>query len=528
MKGSDLILSDNTTNNVQSNPSLPLTKEQKYQKQLEYMSKLNFSRLSKTIVQDLVNNRKESVLFQKYPKDKVIEFLSKPQQYERQIRGMSIFLYANSSQYRRLCNYFSKLPTFNYYIAPYNLDKRTYNKNSFLVNYKKVVDLLEKFNLKSQLIKIFNICFYQDTFCGLYFETPDSFDIIQINNDYTKITSKEDGCLVYSLDFDYFNTRQYLLDSYGDTIKQMYYNYTGYQEVVNGKNGKKVKGNSNLRWQEPPNQICIKVNEDQLLFSMPPFAGIFPDILNLEDYKLITKSGELIDHYKIIALQIPVNEEGEFTLDSDVCDKYYNQICSNVSDQIGVIQTPMKLDSVNFQNTSVSEHNAVDNAEKELYTSAGSSMNLFGGDNTSSSSLSLSIKNDEAISFALLRQVENWINKYIKNMNLPYDFKVHFLNQSIYDEDDVCKRYQGAATGGVAGSRSLYAASIGLSPSDVISMNELENTLGFADDWIPMKSSNTMSSSDDIGGRPNNKSQGKQLKESGQSTQDNDSNDDKL
>ena len=507
-------------------PSPPLTKEQKYQKQLEYINKLNFARLSKTIVQDLVNNRKESVLFAKYPKEKVVEFLSKPQQCEKQIRDMSIFLYTNSSQYRRLCNYFSKLPTFNYYIAPYNLSASKYNTNSLLVNYQKVVNLLEKFNFKSQLVKIFNICFYQDIFCGLYFETQDSFDIVPMNPDYCKITSKEDGCLVYSLDFDYFNTRQYLLDSYGNTIKQMYYAYAGYQEIVNGKKGKKIKGNSSLRWQEPPNQICVKVNEDQLLYSFPPFAAIFPDILNLEDYKLITKTGELLNRYKLISLQIPVNEEGEFTLDSGICDKYYDQICNNVSDNIGVVQTPMKLDSISFQNTTTAENNAVQDAEKELFTSAGSSINLFGGENTSSSSLSLSIKNDQSISFALLRQVENWVNKYIKNMNLPYDFKVHFLNQSIYDEDDVCKRYQGAATYGVSGARSLYAASLGLSPSDVLGFQELETSLDFQDNWMPMKSSNTMNSSDS-GGRPSNQSEGKPLTNAGQSTQDNDSNDNK-
>ena len=522
MKEGDLILSEKEQNKITSFP--PLTKEQIYQKNLERISRLNFSRLSKTIVQDLINNRKESVLLTKYPKEKVVEFLSKPQQCEKQIRDMSIFLYANSSQYRRLCNYFSKLPTFNYYIAPYNLPKN-YNKNSFLVNYQKVVSLLEKFNFKSQLVKIFNICFYQDIFCGLYFETQDSFDIVPVNPDFCKISSKEDGCLIYSLDFDYFKTRQYLLDSYGTTIKQMYYAYTGYQEIVNGKKGKKIKGNPKLRWQEPPNQICIKVNEDQLLYSFPPFAAIFPDILNLEDYKLITKTGEILDHYKIIALQIPVNDNGEFTLDSDICDKYYNQVCANVNSQVGVIQTPMKMDSVSFQNTTTKENNAVQNAEKELFTSAGSSINLFGGENTSSSSLALSIKNDQSISFALLRQVENWVNKYIKKMNLPYDFKVRFLNQSIYDEDDVCKRYQGAATYGVSGARSLYAASLGLSPSDVMNMSSLEDNLGFAADWIPMQSSNTMSSSNDLGGRPTNQSKGKQLTEAGQQTQDTDQND---
>ncbi len=511
------IQDDSTTNTFVKSP------EEIKQNQLNFIKQIHFAKLSKTIVQDLINNRKESVLFKKYTKEQVINFLANPQTCEKQIREMSIFLYSNSSQYRRICNYFSKLATLNYTITPYNLNMNKYNQNSFLLNYYKVVNLAEKFNFKNQLPKLFNICFYQDIYCGLYFETADSFDIVQINNDFCKISSKEDGCLVFSLDFNYFNNRKYLLDSYGETIKNMYYSYTGYQEIIDGKKGKKVKGDASLRWQEPPNQICLKINDDQLLFSSPPFAGIFPDILNLDEYKILKKTGEVLDKYKLIALQIPVGENGEFKLDGEVCDKYYNQICDNVSEQIGVALTPMKIEAINFKNTTTADNNAVQQAESELFTSAGSNINLFGGDSNSSASINLSIRNDESITFALMRQVENWFNKYIKKLNLPYDFKIKFLDQSIYTEDEVSNRYAKAATYGVAGSRSLYAASLGLSPSDIISMQTLEDNLGFVDKWLPMKSSSTLSG-DSQNGRPTNESQGKPLTETGEQTKETDQN----
>lgn len=510
----------NNIENSNINTSIESPEEIK-QNQLNFVRQISFAKLSKTVVQDLINNRKESVLFKKYSKEEVINFLAKPQVNEKQIRAMSIFLYANSSQYRRLCNYFSRLATLNYTITPYNLNKDKYNANSFLLNYYKVVNLVEKFNLKNQLPKLFNVCFYQDIYCGLYFETSDSFDIVQLNNDFCKVSSKEDGCLVFSLDFNYFNDRLYLLNTYGETIRNMYYAYAGYQEIINGKKGKKVKGDASLRWQEPPNQICLKVNDDQLLYSLPPFSGIFPDILNLDEYKILKKTGEVLDKYKLIALKIPVGDDGTFKLDAEVCNQYYNQICNNVSEQIGVALTPMEIEAINFKNTTTAENNAVRQAEEELFTSAGSNINLFGGDSNSSASINLSIRNDESITFSLMRQAENWINRYIKRLNLPYDFKVKFLDQSIYTEDDVCKRYKEAATYGVAGSRSLYAASIGLSPSDIMSMQVLEDNLGFTDDWIPIQSSNTMSGD---GGRPSNESQGKTLTESGEQTKETDQN----
>ena len=479
-------------------------KEQETQRYLDYFhKKMDYSRLSKTIVQDLINNRKESVLFKQYTKEEIINYLASPQTNEKQIRDMSIFLYANSSHYRRLCNYFSKLCILNYIIAPYRLNLNSYNQNSFLLNYRKVADLLEKFNFKYNLLRILNVCMYQDMYCGLWYETEDSFDIIQLSNDYCKVSSKEDGCLVYSLNFDFFNTRQYLLESYGETIKQMYYSYAGYSYVEGtGKNKKtlKVKGDLKLKWQEPPNQICFKVNDDQLLYALPPFSGIFPEILNLEDYKLLKKSGEILDRYKVLVMTIPVSSDGTIQFDLKLAEKFYNQACANIDSGIGIILSPMKVEQISFQNNVGAESDAVNEAEGALWAASGSNGALFGfGDKLSSSSLNISIKNDESIIFAMLRQIENWINKYIKKLNLPYDFKVTFLNQSIYNESDVCDRFQKAATFGVSGSRSLYAASLGMSPSDVLCLGELEDSLDFINKWIPMKSSNTMPS--DIGGQ---------------------------
>jgi hypothetical protein len=414
----------------------------------------------------------------------------------------------------------------NYTLIPYNLNPNDYNKNSFLLNYRKVANLLEKFNMKYHLLRIMNICMYQDVYAGLWYETQDSFDIIQINSDYIRISSKEDSVLIYSLDFNFFKTREYLLDTYGEEIKQMYLNYTGYTiEDTDGKK-KKIKGDPKLQWQEPPNQICIKINDDQLLYSLPPFSGIFPEILNLEDYKLLKKAETQLKNYKILGMEIELDENGLFKLDEKIVEKFYTQACNNIADGVGIIVSPMKITKYDFQNNVSSDADAVNSAESSLWAAAGSSSQIFGGgDNPSSSSLNISIKNDQVITFSLLRQCENWLNKFIKKMNLPYDFKVSFLNQSIYDDFEISARFKEASVYGVAGAKSLYVASIGLSPSDVIGLTEIESVLDFTNMWIPLQSANTQSS--DSGGRPTNKSKGKGLTDAGEQTKEDDENDSK-
>jgi hypothetical protein len=73
--------------------------------------KLDFSKLTKLILQDLndPSNKKGLTFFTKFTREDVVKYLEKPQNYVKQIRQMSNYLYVVSQQYRRLINYFAKL-----------------------------------------------------------------------------------------------------------------------------------------------------------------------------------------------------------------------------------------------------------------------------------------------------------------------------------------------------------------------------------------------------------------------------------
>ena len=93
-------------------------------------------------------------------------------------------------------------------------------------------------------------------------------------------------------------------------------------------------------------------------------------------------------------------------------------------------------------------------------------------------------------------------NKNIKKLNLEYNFKLQFSNQSIFNSDEIINRWAKACQYGVDG-KMYYASSLGMSPSDVLGMSYLENALDLATKkWIhPLVSSNTQSSLEE-GGRP--------------------------
>ena len=125
---------------------------------LDRYTEMAFANLKKNIIQDLINNRNESVIYKKYPKERVVQMLENPQKQEKALREMSNFLYIVSSHYRRLINYYAKLPKFNYTVIPTNLPSKI-KKIEFRNTYNTVCYLLKKYKYPYYLV-FYQKCFY--------------------------------------------------------------------------------------------------------------------------------------------------------------------------------------------------------------------------------------------------------------------------------------------------------------------------------------------------------------------------------
>ena len=173
---------------------------------LDRYTEMAFANLKKNIIQDLINNRNESVIYKKYPKERVVSFLERPQQHEKEIRELSCFLYQVSSHYRRLVDYYSSILLYNYVVIPTKLPLRP-KKEEFKKSYMYVINECEKYNLKQECRKAIKIAVRDGVYFGLTYETEDSFYIRAFNPNYAEISSVEDGTFVPSIDLNYFSDK---------------------------------------------------------------------------------------------------------------------------------------------------------------------------------------------------------------------------------------------------------------------------------------------------------------------------------
>nr|DAJ21810.1 MAG TPA: portal protein [Siphoviridae sp. ctHdl3] len=465
-----------------------------------------YANLSKIGIRNLESTSETNPTYTKYTKDQLVTYLGNPASYEKQLRKMSKYLFNISNYYRRLIQYFANMPTFSYTISPYGLDRsKTVNANKLKKAYYSSVAAVELMNLPHEATKMFTIAFRDDVYYGYEWETNDSVAFQNLDADYCKISSIEDGVYNFAFDFSYFNSNQDKLPNYPPEFQTMYNTY---------------KTNTQLyKWQEldSTKSICIKVNEHDYI-PIPPFVSLFSALADIEDYRAISKNASETNNYKALAMEIPLGDKGEFLIDYNDAKEFYDMMTNVLPPNIGAILTPMKLTDWNFEKSGVnSDTNEVAKAEATFFTTAGVNKILFGGgEDPSATTLNLCTVNDQMIVFAVMRQLERWVNRKLKSVSSSYKFRINFLPVTHYNIAEMHERYLKDATYGMP-TRTAALATAGYAGTDYENMTYLENEiLGLSNGEMPLKSSNTQSgSAGDEGGRPTNASKGEGLSDAG-------------
>jgi hypothetical protein len=467
-----------------------MTEQIKEKEDTRFAYQLNFSQLSSMIIKDL--NERESNLTSRFTKADVRRFLDNPKNYSKELCEISRVLYNNSSHYKRVVDYFATIATFDYIIEPYALNLDNVNEKAFKTGYVRTHELLDNLNIKHEMLKAVKVAWVNDTFYGYEHKGKNSYFIQRLPNEYCNISSIEDGVYNFSFNFSYFDRNEEKLDTFPPEFTALYRKYD------NGSEGEWIELDSK-------NTICIKINE-QLDYDLPPFVGVFASIFEIEDYKALKKTRETIENYKFIIQKIPIREDSEknndFLVDLPTMTMFHNKTARILPEEIGLISTPFDCNIVEFSKDRT-ERNQVVDAERDFYSSTGTSQLLFNGDSSSQANLGKSIKVDEQLVFSVLRQVERWLNRKIKfEVKGAYRFRVKILDITIFNQDEHVDRLLKAAQYGIP-VKMMICAALGISPSAVSNMTYLENeVLDLPNSFIPLSSTHTQSGNTPSGRPP--------------------------
>ncbi|MEG2289642.1 MAG: hypothetical protein RSC24_06705 [Clostridium sp.] len=465
------------------------------------------------------NKQTQKKFTTKFTKEDVQRYLEDPKKYDDKLRDVTKALCVLSPQFNRLVGYIPDMAMFNYVIIP-KLDKvNVSNKEKYVKEYQKWGNYLENLNIQHEFSKIIKSNFKFDAYYGYILEEKDSFYIRTLNNDYCKITSVDDGCFSYSFNFEFFDkdsNKQYL-KYYPSEFKEKYEKY-------------KDKG-IKYKWQElnSNNTICTKFYEDLIDISYPPYCNTFNDLYDISDYKQIDKQGAENENYQLIGLEMETNDKdgkpNNFTVDPQTALNYYQLIHNSLPPGIGAFLSPLPWKTANFNSTGQSKSDRVQNSTRNFWDGAGVSSVLFSSGANNAGTLKYSMLVDTNMLFVIYRQLERWLNRKLKRaFNGRVSIKlldIHRLNQSDFIDQNLKLAQYGIP------NKTVLASAIGLSPIEMLSLNTLEcDVLDLVNNLKPLSSSHTQSGSSGESGRP--QSDEGDLKESGEQTRKNSSNDNKV
>lgn len=449
-----------------------------------------FASLNRLIMRDLNDRRGQLVnyaSFGKVTKDDIAKYLKDPARYEKELRQAVNYVYGASSHFRRIIQYFTGLSDLSYVISPYKIDPKKANAKTINNNYRRVMKTMSSMSVKTQFPKILTVCLREDVFYGTIWMTEDSITIQQLPSDYCRISAIEGNVPNVTFNFQYFDTQQSLLDMYPAEFTLKYNKY---------KNDKE-----HPQWQELdcPWSFAVKCNNDILQYAIPPFAGVLREIYDIENYKEMKLAKTAIENYALLVVTLGVDKEGRWQMDYEKAFDFWRNLDAVLPEEVGSVLSPMPISKIDFEKSNTGDTNTVADAEQNLFSAAGVSSLLFSNNKASANALLLSIKADQAITFGIVKSIEDVVNRFIQSFSYGKNFKVTFLDVSPFNRKEAGDAYLKACQYGVP-MVSFYCASQGLGQAEMDAMNFLENeVLEIKKRFIPLQSSATQSSSANSG-----------------------------
>lgn len=486
--------------------------EKNFKNAMNNKSDIDWSGFSRLMIHDLCSN--SQIIDTGYIGNVRLEdaqlALHHPRQGWKILMSISDELMRISPHYFRLNSLYSNMALFCWWVDLYGVKDNT-SSSTIKKSYSALTEKLETMNLKHEFSKIMKSLPYQDIYCGVIVENQTDFFIQQIDFRLCKLYQVQDGLYNFKINLSAINPQK--INAYPIYIRQAYIDFSE-GKITN--------------WYEPPAdfQICIKLNS-QWTYPYPLLIGLVRDILDLDIYKKLKIQSARTDNYKAIMVKVPIDEN---TIDKPLLTPETLGVFAEINresmtDDIGLIYNlGSDGEAISFKESNNTRNNVADSVGN-IYDSAGVSQELFNG-SSSGTAVTFSVENDSGIVYSVYRQFERWINRYIKlrkyNKN-AYKFSFYLLDITIFNRDNVSKRYKEACTLG-ATVIDKWLASLDITPSRMMGSYILHKDIfDFHNKFIPLSTS--FNSKGEVGqGKTSNEEKGELLKDSGEQTKDSDAN----
>ncbi len=481
------------TTSVSSNRQTTAMEKKEYMSKIE-MEQARFAKSQQAFkqVRDVTKSVRQTTL-SSYSKENVITYLQNIDSYEKELRGLSRYLFYRSQIYFRIIMYNATMFDLNSrYVVPAYDPAQDNDKESVLKSYYETLKVLDTMNLQHSLLPMLINNFIEDVFYGCCWIDETGIFILKIPPDYCKISGQYfSGDYAFSVDMSQYKRYEDIIEFLGEPLTTMY---------------KAYGGDNKKKWQPMDDKyaICTKARAETWESVVPVYSGLFIDLiglLNLSDIQAIADEQQI---YKLIVATIPTlksaTDADMWAVNIDLAVDYYNRMISEVPNYIGGVVTPIPLDTISFTDDQASDTTKVQRATKEVLNTSGGAQLLDSSNVSGGEALRLSCKSDTELALSsLLGQIQGWVNRML-SYQVSNPAKVKFIEVSTYTKDALKESMQKDLQYGFPNILAINSLN-GFSEMDTLALNFLEqDVLGLTNKFKPLTSAATVSNKE--GGAP--------------------------
>lgn len=438
----------------------------------------------------------------------------------KSLRKLSAYLYTVSHVYRRMINFKAhqiNCKTWSAY--PIVSMTEDIDEEAILKEYERTINIVKAMRMETQIFKVMLQAWKYGVSYGYIYgdpETDGEFYIHLLDPDYCKIScaSYDSGVLGFLFDMSFFRGNEEQLDYYDKEFTTLYNQYQS----------------DNIRWKQLPIErtICIKIDPDNLDYSIPPLSGLMEQVISLTDLQAAQDEIDSLQNYKMVWGKLNTisgsKNVNDFEVDLDLALAFMKKINDALPENVGYGLSPLDLKTIEFKDNDASDTNVLSKAYSNLIEANGSII-LNSNRITNSTSFKLAMKAECEDAMKPVVQLNAWLKFYLKYNHNIETVVVEYSNISPYFMDDEIDKYTKLAGLGLPIKTEL-AAMVNANPQKSFGMDFLERQLlkiG-TERWVnPLVSTNTQSSVATDGGAPQ-KSEG-ELSDEGLEDRDQNKND---
>ena len=447
-----------------------------------------------------------------YSREKIRCFLKNPHLYSSEMIRIINYMYLHSGYFRKIIQYFVNLPKADCWTIDTEiksqkvLEINNKGKDKIKSAYFKYINEVNSYGLNTELAKINTNVFLYDICCAYIVDTDEGKSLFYFDPLDCVITGRVNGVLTFGIR----KPDNYKFSTYPLEVQQ----YIQEWLKQNGQESVDVNGiYPNVLPYIYPNilkesiipipyekSFCIKYH-DTFDYIYPPFFFIIEEILDIEDFKDLEKTKVANEIYKLIAFKIPTTDEGQVAIGDKIVTPFAELARDTVSETIGILPTPFDPTPIEFTTAATNNINNVQNAIDEFYSELGVSRTTFSGA-TNGAVLKITIEVNAGECYRILKQISRQLNFLCRlklPLNLGYEFKFRYLDVTAHNQNDKIDELLKLAQASIPVKGELLAVS-GNNPAKMYGNSFMENEiLRLGENWQPLKSSYTMSGSDEAG-----------------------------